>query len=485
MNNNTKVILFILLAVYAILGLIHCSNQGFWHDEIYTLTFLKGISAYNFEGSTLYSMNHEFHIQFLKNLFQKDNFITNFPIQILHEGHPPLYFLILKPWAILFGYSELSLRSFSLLSGLLSTLVLFFTIKDNFKGKYIPWVILLLIIFNPFLFYFFTEARMYAFAFLMATLSFKYWLKYLNNKVFNSYHFFIFTLCSAALLYTHYYGLFFILTLVFLDFIKNGFSYKLFHYSIPILIFLPWSIMLKAQLGYHDIHWTDGAFSFIDSLKGFGYNIINLFFSPMSEIKVYELVFAILMTISLFIFGRHSWRNILAFLSVLFFYFFQIFLFDQIFDHHTIIVPRYYIFIIILILWAIIESIHNGHKVFGITLMISYCLIAGNATYEIYSSSRAPKQMYQELAAYIDSGHDPKNTLIVVEPKGAMLWGLANYLKGDYSIISAKDYKTISNNKKVVFVDEMLGVGFREGNLNNEEQQKLNLVPFVGVFLYE
>jgi hypothetical protein len=34
-------------------------------------------------------------------------------------------------------------------------------------------------------------------------------------------------------------------------------------------------------------------------------------------------------------------------------------------------------------------------------------------------------------------------------------------------------------------VDEMLGDKFWEGHLNNLEQEKLKLVPFVGVFLYE
>ena len=93
--------------------------------------------------------------------------------------------------------------------------------------------------------------------------------------------------------------------------------------------------------------------------------------------------------------------------------------------------------------------------------------------------------MYRELASYIDSKHNPQNTLIVVEPGGALIWGLSYYLKYDFNIISAAHFKPTNNSKKIIYVDEMLGDKYWENKLNTENQKKLKLVPFAGVFLYE
>lgn len=485
MQNKQNFILLMLLFFYGLLGLIHSNNQGFWHDEIYTLTFLKGISAYTFDGNTLSSFINAFPIQYCKDILQKDNFLSNFHIQILHEGHPPLYFLFLKIWSNIFGYTELALRSFSLISGLLSIKVLFSILKDNFKSKFTNWTILILVLFNPFLFYYFTEARMYTFAFLLAILCFKYWLKYQEHKIFKYYDFLYFTIASVALLYTHYYGVFFFVALGIYDLIKNGLSYKLLNYSIPIIIFSPWIFIIKQQTEFHKIHWTDGSLSFYNSAIGFGKGLISLFFSPMSDARNYEILFAIVISLTLLYFLANTWKQRLVYTTIGFLYFFQIFFFDKVLNHHTIIVPRYYIFILIFFYWAIAKAIENSPKIIILIFTFAYCVIAGVAFYQIYTLSLAPKQMYKELASYIDSKHDSKNTLIVVEPGGPIIWGLSYYLKNDFNIISAEQFKTISTSKKIIYVDEMLGDKYWENHLNTENQKKLKLVPFVGVFLYE
>ncbi|MGO4819198.1 glycosyltransferase family 39 protein [Flavobacterium sp. W22_SRS_FP1] len=485
MQNKQNFILLMLLFCYGLLGLIHSNNQGFWHDEIYTLTFLKGISAYTFDGNTLSSFTNAFPIQYCKDILQKDNFLSNFHIQILHEGHPPLYFLFLKVWANIFGYTELALRSFSLISGLLAIKVFFSILKDNFKSKFTIWIILILVLFNPFLFYYFTEARMYAFAFLLAMLCFKYWLKYREHKILKSFDFICFMIASVALLYTHYYGVFFLVALGYYEVIKNGPTFKLLNYSIPIILFLPWTFIIKLQTEFHNIHWTDGSFSLFDSSIGFGKGLISLFFSPMSDAKNYETVFGIVISLILLYWIASTWKQRIIYLSVGFLYFFQIFLFDKVLNHHTIIVARYYIFILIFFYWAIAKVIENYPKKNIIFFTFAYCIISGVAFYQIYTLSLAPKQMYKELASYIDSKHDSKNTIIVVEPGGPIIWGLSYYLKNDFNIISAKYFKPKNTSKNIIYIDEMLGDKYWENHLNSENQKKLKLVPFVGVFLYE
>ncbi|NVO20252.1 MAG: glycosyltransferase family 39 protein [Bacteroidetes bacterium] len=430
-------------------------------------------------------MTQAFPIQYCKDILQSDNFLRNFNIQILHEGHPPLYFILLKVWALCFGYSELALRSFSLLCGLLSIIMLYALVKDNYKGKYLAWAILLLVIFNPFLFYYFTEARMYAFAFLLATISYKYWIKYMKHKRIKSFDLLWFIVFSSALLYTHYYGLFFFLVLAFWDTLKNGFTIKLIYYAIPILIFSPWTLVIKIQTELHHIHWTDGSYSLYNSIIGFGNGLISLFFSPMSNAKKYEVIFSIAISILLFYFLGNSWKKRFLFLCIIILYFLQIFLFDKILNHHTIVVPRYYIFILILFYWSLAKAIQTCPKLIGMIIVSSYCLIGGFAIYQINSFTLAPKQMYKQLAGYIDTKHDAKNTVIVVEPGGPVIWGLSYYLKNNFRIISAQYSQSIDPSKKIIYVDEVLGDKYSEGHLNNVEQAKLKLVPFVGVFLYE
>lgn len=81
-----KYIIIIVLFFYTLLGLIHSNNQGFWHDEIYTLTFLKGISAYTFEGNTLSEYTDELPVYYCKQILDTDNFIQNFPAKLFMKA---------------------------------------------------------------------------------------------------------------------------------------------------------------------------------------------------------------------------------------------------------------------------------------------------------------------------------------------------------------------------------------------------------------
>ena len=120
MNLISKITLGSILIIYLFFGLSYSKKQGFWHDEMHTLTFLKGMSIYPFEGSIWSEQDSIYDVNHFKTLFAEDNFYANFSTLILHEGHPPLYFVLLKIWSYGFGFSEVALRSFSLCCGLLS-----------------------------------------------------------------------------------------------------------------------------------------------------------------------------------------------------------------------------------------------------------------------------------------------------------------------------------------------------------------------------
>jgi uncharacterized membrane protein len=83
------------------------------------------------------------------------------------DPHPPLYYLLVKGWTWILGVSDLSLRSFSLIFGLLTILVVYYLVKELYK-KETAAVASFLVAVNPFLTDYSVEARSYGlYGFLM------------------------------------------------------------------------------------------------------------------------------------------------------------------------------------------------------------------------------------------------------------------------------------------------------------------------------
>ncbi len=411
MNLLSKIVLVTVFLVYLLLGLSHSAQQGFWHDEIYTLTFLNGVSVYDFEGSIWEGQDTLFAANDYKEVLAEDHFYAHFSTQILHEGHPPLYFMLLKIWSYGFGSTAIALRSFSLCCGILTFLILFNLFRSKSKRKYTAWVVLALLITNPFLFYFFTEARMYALAILLAALSFKCWLEYKEQKNIKSATFLYFCFSSTGLLYTHYYGLFFLSSLAFFELLNDGIKKSIFNHSITLLCFLPWGFAISKQLNFHDIHWTDGIISFGESIVGYFKGILQLLVSPMTTPLLYEqviIIAIILLGVSLLLIKERKFTAIL--LSTIFIYGIQIYIFDQIVEHHSILVPRYYMFVLIFIYWGLYKMIDTTPQTPSLLAAAAYIIISSLVISKIYQLDRAPKQMFREVAAFADGQLDCKHS---------------------------------------------------------------------------
>ena len=481
-----KFILALLLFLYFLFGLSHSKQEGFWHDEIYTLTFLKGLSVYDFEGSIWSDEDINYEVNYFKHLLAEDNFYSNFSTQILHEGHPPLYFILLKVWSYVFGSSEIALRSFSLCCGLFVFLVLFNLFRQRSKRKHTPWLVLAMLLFNPFLFYFFTEARMYALALFLAALSFRYWLDYQEHREMKSNAFLYFCLSSIGLLYTHYYGLFFLSSLALFELIKVGFKRSIFNHSISLLCFLPWSFAIRKQLNFHDLHWTDGVISFGDSIIGYLDGILHLMISPVIDPLFYERAIAIVIILLAIAFLLlKEWRFTALLISVIFIYGLQMYVFDQLIGHHSILVPRYYIFLLIFVYWGLYKLIDNfPNRISALLVPVSYTVLTSTILFQLYSLDRVPKQMFREVAGFLDNQVNSKTRILVFEPKGPLIIGVAHYLQNNFKLIPAS---VAPNNlgDSAIYIDEMLGVAYRENKFHCEQQEKLDFIPFVGVFMYK
>lgn len=123
--------------------------------------------------------------------------------------HPPGYYLALAGWRALVGESELALRGFSALAGVV-LIALLYRLGREYFDKRSALAAALLGAVNPFLIYYSQEARMYE---LLATLSaasfllFSLWLKSSRppEKAIGDWRLGLgYVLASAAGLYTHY-----------------------------------------------------------------------------------------------------------------------------------------------------------------------------------------------------------------------------------------------------------------------------------------
>lgn len=133
MPNKFKepLIIFLVLLLSLVLRLVSI-NQSLWLDEAISALAVK---------------NYSF-----------DSLITSFS---LGDTHPPLYYLLLKAWAFVFGFSEVSLRAPSVIFGILTVYLVYKigTLLVNNKSGIASAILLAT---GPLHIYYSQEARMYA-----------------------------------------------------------------------------------------------------------------------------------------------------------------------------------------------------------------------------------------------------------------------------------------------------------------------------------
>ncbi|MBE7550206.1 MAG: glycosyltransferase family 39 protein [Anaerolineales bacterium] len=137
---------------------------------------------------------------------------------LVEDRLPPLYYLLLKGWTALAGFSEMGVRSLSAFLGTLLVPVIA-TIAAALFNRRVALVTALLVALNPFLIWYAQEARMYAPAVLFSALTVWSCLRMCESasrrtmKPVSSLPFFaasplplfLFTLFALAGLYTHLY----------------------------------------------------------------------------------------------------------------------------------------------------------------------------------------------------------------------------------------------------------------------------------------
>jgi uncharacterized membrane protein len=148
----------LLLFLFAFLIRLISINQSLWLDEAVTAQVIK---TFSFMG-----------------------IITKFSPQ---DFHPPGFYLFMKAWSNVFGYSEIALRLpsilFSLGTGwfiyLITNYELRITNDKNAQKSNLSLFATALFLFNPLIVYYSQEARMYMMVTFLLTAAFYFFLKLL------------------------------------------------------------------------------------------------------------------------------------------------------------------------------------------------------------------------------------------------------------------------------------------------------------------
>jgi 4-amino-4-deoxy-L-arabinose transferase-like glycosyltransferase len=166
-----------------------------------------------------------------------------------HSNKPPLYYLVIRGWMVVFGSGESALRSLSVLFGVLTVCLLFYFGRD-LGGPSVGWIAAGFAALSPLAILYSREARSYsvaAFLVLLAMWFFhratampsrrRYWLGH--------------ALSVAGCMYTHYVAGLVILvsaTLVFFD--RRAATRKgwILATSIALALFSPWIPVLLVQI---------------------------------------------------------------------------------------------------------------------------------------------------------------------------------------------------------------------------------------------
>ena len=186
---NPLFILSILLILGLILRLLDINKTSFWYDEAFTGDVIK--------------------------LSWKEMF----SVIAADKVHPPLFYVLIRCWSLLFGVTQFSLRGFSVFFGLGSIAMAYLVGKDLFsKNKYpITGIVLATVVaISPFFVAYSNEARAYSFLAFLA-LGFAYTtLKFLSAKITKGrIKFLIFSILLAVILCsTHYLQIVYVIAVV-------------------------------------------------------------------------------------------------------------------------------------------------------------------------------------------------------------------------------------------------------------------------------
>lgn len=226
-----------------------------------------------------------------------------------HDGHPPLYYLLLHGWMDLLGTSNFAIRAMSALFGLLC-LPLAFVIGRRRGGSLLGWIAISVVALSPFAVRYSAEARMYS---LVMLLVFVGWLLIDDlvrlHRPSLARHVGL-ALTTAALLYTQYWGLWLCaaigVVMIFLAFRSNDLITRaaarrvIISLFCGLVLFLPWLPTMLYQSAHTGTPWA----SAMRPTAMAAWTLCVFAFGDYADAALFAGVMLITVLLALFAYGR-------------------------------------------------------------------------------------------------------------------------------------------------------------------------------------
>ncbi len=251
-------------------------------------TYLPLISGYNIIFDETYSL-------LLTNQPWKEMFVSI----IQEDGHPPLYYILLKGWMDLFAssYQDTFTARFLNIFFIFGTALLGASPIRKLLGDKIGFYFSILILFSPFSFYLVKEIRMYGLGMFCLMGSFVYAHIVLSKGSFKNWGvLFLFTLAG---LYTHYIvafsmGLIFLYLGIRLLLQKNVHQIKWFILSSVFLaiLYIPWLPAYLTQYSLIKDSWYPNSVFFWQTFQNLFYGqIVYKTIEPYQGLSIFYTLY--------------------------------------------------------------------------------------------------------------------------------------------------------------------------------------------------
>ncbi|TES96047.1 hypothetical protein E3J85_01430 [Patescibacteria group bacterium] len=345
----------------------------------------------------------------------------------VHDVHPPFYYFLLKLWTLILGESELALRGFSALFGMLLIIAVYFLVKNLFNRK-VALISSFLITIAPFFIQYSQEVRMYTLgAFLAVMSTFYLWKALHNNQArLNLYYWIGYVVFTILAIYTHYFLIFTVIAQiagVLLGLIvlpkkeRTNLLKKWWHFGLSILFtavfYLPWlPILLKQSNQVREDFWIP-VISLFSVLRTFFVITIGSIETKTFLINTIPLILIVAIVIVLFKKFKQKSTEKSAFILILSYLFVPIIIGILVSLYHSVFLDRYFIFAgvaVFIILGLFVNQIKNSKMLIGGMIIISIIAILLAST-NVFGLD-APKKGMRELSAKLEEKHRSNEKII-------------------------------------------------------------------------
>ncbi|MBD2561907.1 MULTISPECIES: glycosyltransferase family 39 protein [Nostoc] len=246
-----KILVIILIGLGIFFRFAHLGHKIYCCDESWTSVAISGHTVaglkqevFNYQGTIPITIFDKYqHINPGHGVADTVNYLITSDPQ-----HPPLYYVMVRLWAQVFGDSPTGMRSLSALISMLIFPSVYWLCLELFESTVVGWVAMALVAVSPLQLFFAQEARQYSLWMVEILLSSAALLRTIRQE--NKVNWVVYTLTLPLGLYTHLFtvlvmishGIYVVIQQQF-RFTKTLLNYLLVSIA-AFLIFLPWLIAI-------------------------------------------------------------------------------------------------------------------------------------------------------------------------------------------------------------------------------------------------